>query len=317
MFRLRATIFIFIFFLSGNQVFSQLTSEAQIDTGRIDGAIYRIVIPENWNHNLVMYAHGYESPSMVHTPERFHNPVADRSVQPFLDRGFAVARSAYRKTGFALAEGVEDTEALRQYFVNTYGQPDTTYITGHSMGGGITLATIENFPQYYQGALPMCPLASRPYMQVKVAFDINAVFGAFYPGVLPPLADVLNGTAPSLSQAAIQQAVQQDTALADQIARRFEYQRKDLAMIVMFNDGVLRDIGQQAGGNPFDNRNTLYTGFPDDWELNQKVERLAVDPGTEWFLNQYDRTGKINRPVGDTAYHLRPTHFSHHGCREL
>ncbi len=35
-----------------------------------------------------------------------------------------------------------------------YEFPDSTFITGHSMGGGISLATIEYYPQYYHGALP-------------------------------------------------------------------------------------------------------------------------------------------------------------------
>ncbi len=49
-------------------------------------------------------------------------------------------------------------------------------------------------------------------------------------------------------------------------------------IIIMFNDGVLRDVGHQTGGNLFDNRNTLYTGFPDNWELNRKVKRLSATP---------------------------------------
>ncbi|NSW95205.1 MAG: hypothetical protein HPY62_10915 [Bacteroidales bacterium] len=36
----------------------------KIDTGRINGVMYRILIPPNWNKKLVMYAHGYESPQM-------------------------------------------------------------------------------------------------------------------------------------------------------------------------------------------------------------------------------------------------------------
>jgi hypothetical protein len=30
------------------------------DTGIINGAEFEIIIPENWNNRLVMYAHGYE-----------------------------------------------------------------------------------------------------------------------------------------------------------------------------------------------------------------------------------------------------------------
>ncbi|MBN1340282.1 MAG: hypothetical protein JXA03_13215, partial [Bacteroidales bacterium] len=269
----------------------------QADTGRIDGAMFRILIPSNWNRNLVMYAHGYEMPSENENPQSFHNPHNDRGVSLFLERGFAVARSAYRKKGWALPEGVDDTEALRDYFFTKYGKPDTCYIAGHSMGGGITLAIIENFLQYYQGALPMCPLSSRPYLQVKMAFDINAVFAALFPGVLPSLKDVMAGKTRAISISNVQEAIGRDTFMAASIAQRYELKPKDLAGVIVFNDAVLRDISRLAGGNPFDNTNTLYSGFTDDWEVNFKVERLAVTPGIADVFKQYDRTGNINCPT--------------------
>jgi pimeloyl-ACP methyl ester carboxylesterase len=290
-------ISLMIIVLNYPKIHAQNINGATIDTGRINNAMFRIVIPTNWNHNLVMYAHGYEMPATKQDPKRFQNPAVDNSVKPFLDRGFAVARSAYRKTGWALTEGVNDTEALRKYFSKKYGKPDTCFITGHSMGGGITLAIIENFPKYYNGAMPMCPLASRPYLQIKMTCDINLVFAALFPGVIPPVSEVIKGTAPALSMSAVSAAIKSDTLLASAVARGFELKLKDLAFVVMFNDLILRDIGRQAGGNPFDNTNTLYNGFPDDWELNQKVERLAATPGTEDFFNKYDRTGNTTRPT--------------------
>jgi pimeloyl-ACP methyl ester carboxylesterase len=269
----------------------------RIDTGRIQGAMYRIIIPADWNHNLVMYAHGYEMPSMPSDPKMFHSIRNDMIVRPFLDRGFAVARSTYHKKGWALAEGVDDNELLRQYFFQKYGKPDTCYITGHSMGGGITLATLENFPQYYQGAMPMCPLSGHPYLQVKLAFDIDATFAVLFPSVLPSLADVTSGKAPAVSYPAVQAAVSKDTVLASAFALRYELKLSDVAMVVVFCDGVLRDICQLAGGNPFDNTNTLYSGFPDNLEMNRMVERLKPTPGIRDVFGKYDRTGEIDRPT--------------------
>lgn len=277
--------------------FAQDMKPAVIDTGRIDNAIYRIVIPANWNHNLVMYAHGYEMPSMPSNPKMFQSSRNDMSVKPFLDRGFAVARSAYSKKGWALPEGVDETEALRKYFFSKYGKPDTCFITGHSMGGGITLATIENFSRYYRGAMPMCPLSNHPYLQTKMAFDINLVFAAMFPGVLPSMADVMNDTAPAISMPAIASAISKDTATAATIARRYELKPGDLPMVIMFNDGIIRDIRNQAGGNPFDNTNTIYSIFPDNLYLNRKIERLSAKPGCENFFEKYDRTGNIRCPT--------------------
>ena len=59
----------------------------------------------------------------------------------------------------------------------------------------------------------------------------------------------------------------------------------------------LRDIAQKAKGNPFDNTNTVYSGFPDDWKVNQKAERLAADVNADIIFSKYDRTGNIDKPV--------------------
>ena len=110
---------------------------SKIDSGIIKGAAYKIIFPKNWKGKLVMYAHGYEF--MGSLPRQSNNPQFADNMKPFLERGFAVAASDYSIQGFALPEGVENTEALRKYFFKKYGKPDTTFIVGHSMGGGITL----------------------------------------------------------------------------------------------------------------------------------------------------------------------------------
>ena len=71
----------------------------------------------------------------------------------------------------------------------------------------------------------------------------------------------------------------------------------DLPFSLFFNENVLRDIAQKAGGNPFDNTNTLYSGFPDDWDINQKVERMTATANPNAIFGKYDRTGDINKPV--------------------
>lgn len=46
--------------------------------------------------------------------------------------------------------------ALAQLFNGLVGKPSRTYITGHSMGGHITGVAIEQHPQAFDGAVPMC-----------------------------------------------------------------------------------------------------------------------------------------------------------------
>lgn len=68
-------------------------------------------------------------------------------------------------------------------------------------------------------------------------------------------------------------------------------------MALAFNENVLRDVAQKANGNPFDNTNTVYTGFPNDYELNKKIERIAATVEEDNIFGKYDRTGNIGKPV--------------------
>lgn len=108
-------------------------AEPTTGTGEMNGARFRIDVPESWNGGLVMYCHGY-SP----VPVDFSQPPPQEAVDflgAFLDQGFAVAQSGYASTGRAIQDAVQDTEALRRYFASRHGPPKETYVTGHSMGG--------------------------------------------------------------------------------------------------------------------------------------------------------------------------------------
>jgi pimeloyl-ACP methyl ester carboxylesterase len=293
---------IFVLLFLTNIVFAQKI--AKIDSGSINGAAYRIVFPENWKGKLVMYAHGYE---FMGSPLQSKNPEWISRMKPFTDRGFAVAASDYRNQGLALAQGVEDTEALRLYFVNKYGKPDSTFIVGHSMGGGITLATLENFSKNYDGGFPMCPLAGRIYLQTRKEFDLIATFNALFPGYIPSLSEILDknqSTKAIPMNVAFGKAMKikaeifaKDSLLAVDIAKRFDLKPEDLPFALAFGENVLRDIAIKGGGNPYDNTNTLYGGFRDNLLVNQKVERLVATISQDKLFAKYDRTGNIDKPT--------------------
>jgi pimeloyl-ACP methyl ester carboxylesterase len=297
-------LIIALFILLSIQTNAQQTV-AKIDTGALDGVHYKIIFPTNWKGKLVMYAHGREFIGGVPMSK---NPDWVKRMTPFWERGYAVAASDYRKQGFALVEGVDDTETLRAYFFKTYGKPDSTFITGHSMGGGIALATMENFDQNYNGALSMCPLSSRPFLQCRFAFDIYATFEALFPNLVKPLADILDPSKnnPPLESAAKAAAkgkelnlaiIEKDPILAMALAQKFDIQLKDLGMSVLFSADIIRDVVTQMKGNPFDNTNTIYTGFPNNLDLNKKVARFSANVDNNLMFAKYDRTGNIGKPT--------------------
>lgn len=249
-----------------------------------------------------MYAHGY---SFVGQPPLSKEANWYERMTPFLERGYAVAASDYRKQGFALAEGVDDTEILRKYFNGKYGKPDTTYMVGHSMGGGVTVAMLENYPKDYHGGLALCPLSSRPYLQCRKEYDMYATFNGLFPGVLTPLSEIFdvskNYKAQDVRQMvtkAIREAIIAKDSLAGvAFAKHFDVIFDDLPFSLFFNENILRDLAQQSKGNPFDNTNTVYSGFLNDLEVNAKAERLTATADPEIVFAKYDRTGNIGKPV--------------------
>jgi hypothetical protein len=119
------------------------------------GAGYRIEVPDNWNGDLVLYAHGFRGTGLELT-------VSNPRIRPYLvENGYAWAASSYSKNGYDVKEGVKDTHALGQRFNGLVGHPRRTWITGHSMGGHITGVAIEQYPGAYAGALPMCGVMGR------------------------------------------------------------------------------------------------------------------------------------------------------------
>jgi hypothetical protein len=132
--------------------------------GVLNGAGYRVEVPANWNGKLVMYAHGYAGTGAA-------LGVSNPSIRRYLvQNGYAWAASSYSKNYYDVRVGVEDTNALALEFVaiagknsRTLATPSKVYITGHSMGGHITAAAIEdeaattaNHKVKYAGAVPMC-----------------------------------------------------------------------------------------------------------------------------------------------------------------
>lgn len=114
------------------------------------GAGYRIEVPHDWNGDLVMWAHGFRGDGLELT-------VDNHPLRPFLiANGYAWAASSFSKNNYDVAVGVQDTHALTKRFNGIVGEPQRVYLTGASMGGHVTAVAIEQYPNTYDGALPVC-----------------------------------------------------------------------------------------------------------------------------------------------------------------
>jgi len=147
--------------------------------GRYDGGLYRVEIPDNWNGELVLYAHGFVSNAGAQGSllRVGNSPIRDHLIT----HGIAWAASSYRCNGYVPGQGLLDTMALTDLFTKFNGGrgPQRVFLTGTSMGGHVTLLGMHAFPTAFVGGLAMCPAGSE-------LFDFFAAVGA--------AAEVITGT---------------------------------------------------------------------------------------------------------------------------
>ena len=125
---------------------------AKESTGQLGNAVYRIEMPDSWNGELVMYAHGYRGESLqltVSSPPRVLREL-------FIKQGYAWAASSYEENGYAPGTAADNTLALKKLFETQFGKAKRTYIYGESMGGNVVALSLEHFPAEYDGALAVC-----------------------------------------------------------------------------------------------------------------------------------------------------------------
>ncbi len=274
---------------------SDAKGEKKVERDTLDGAVFHIEVPAQWNKVLVMYCHGYQ---LAGLPPNMNDVRLNLFRGALVSRGFAFAQSAYRVQGWAVKEAIEDTEALRRYFVTKYGKPSETYIMGHSMGAVITLATIEKYPEIYNGALPLCgPLNVILEGFQERVFDMLVTFEYFFPDTVGAPVNIPKGTRLNIGK--VRTALEASPDKASMFAKRYSIASpNELPNVLAFFYEVNRELQERAAGNPFDNRNTIYDGFDDDTALNRGVKRYAADTKAREYLRQYySPTGRIADPV--------------------
>ena len=280
------------------------------EVGTLSGTQYRIDIPAAWNHALVVYFHGYSEGKYLY---RTDIPLNEQT-QPIFDRGYAIIQSAYSTPGWALAEAYPETEQLRQYFLKKYGQPAEgkkaakqmeTVVAGGSMGGALVVATLELNPKPYAGGLSICGSVGPADLAFQRRFAWRAAFDFYFLGLLPPLVP----SPPAFQEThalreRVMDALKANPTAATALRGLMDlHSDRDVADDIVYFTYVISDMQRRAGGNPFDNRNFLYTdtnpaSTATDNALNDGVRRYAAEPtARDYLLHHYTPTGHLNRPM--------------------
>jgi pimeloyl-ACP methyl ester carboxylesterase len=275
-------------------------TDSTVEVGELNQVPYRIDLPNNWNHRLIVMHHGY---SVKHIQFDVNAP-ASLTMKEYLRRGYAVIQSAYADVGWALDSGFRNTEELRSYFEQKFGRPTERYVVGGSMGGALTMETIERNPEPYIGGLNLCGAVGSTMTHLGRRFAQRAAFDYYFPDLLPPLDRI-----PSTFAGTPELTTQMEKALDGNPGAATALREltglptnSEVARMMIFYTVFIGDLESKAGGIPVDNRNTVYGGtslnIDTDYALNDGVRRYTADPAaTQYVIHYYEPTGKVTRPV--------------------
>ncbi len=290
------------------------TSTCMPDGKQASGAVYRICMPEAscWNHNLVVYAHGYVDPNAPLTIPDDLLMIGDVSIPTLMNKlGFGFAVSSYSTNGLAILPGVQDSLDLVNIFSNIVGTPGRVYITGPSEGGLVTALSIEQHSDVYHAALPACGPIGDFQRQINYIGDFRVVFDYFFPGVIPGSAvsvpqEVMNDWN-NVYLPAIQNAIQANPSATSQLLNVTEAPTdpndsstiaETVVNLLWYGVFSPNDAEMKLGGQPYDNHNRVYSGSLDDVALNQNVARYTESPAAATQIGfYYQTTGRLARPI--------------------
>ncbi len=280
-----------------------------VDGSTGPGALYRFVVPANWNGLLLVYAHGFVAPGepVVLPPE------AESFAGLLVPQGFALAYSSFSENGWDVKDGTIRTLQLLGLFTSKFGQPQGVYLGGASMGGLIAIKLAETYPRRFRGALAACAVAGGTRRLFDYHAHVRAIFDVLYPGVLPgdaahlppgtdPVADIVGpavaamtaNPGPALTLAAIDQTPV-PFALPAELG-------ESIAEALLGNAGDLLDEVLTKGRPYFDNETTVYSSAslpPAVMQaINAAVGRFDASPSALAALeHNYEPSGDLRIPM--------------------
>jgi pimeloyl-ACP methyl ester carboxylesterase len=145
-----------------------------LKTGRLNGGVYAIEMPDSWNGRLVLYIHGGQEGFGREVTASLESPPLRRYL---LDHGYAWAESSLDRPEILTGAAADQTAAVWDLFVQQFRVPDRSYAFGVSMGGAGAIISAERYADRYDGALAVCGIAGAiPLYEVEAEYDLAAAY---------------------------------------------------------------------------------------------------------------------------------------------
>jgi pimeloyl-ACP methyl ester carboxylesterase len=275
-----------------------------------NGAYHVICMPQAWNNNLIVYAHGYVSPE--ETPTILFPLETDRVAGISMSLGFAFATTTYPAPGLVLPEAIPDLMQLVNEFRSLHSNNRHVFLVGASEGGLVTTKAVELRPDYFSGGLACCGPVGDFRKQINYFGDFFVVFNYFFPNFFPGKADpsgvsqtVIDGwnglaatlpgliaTRPSATRQVLKVTnASIDPGDANSVAQTF-------LGLLWYDVFATNDALSKLGGQPFENTGKWYSGSDNDWLLNRNIARFkASRVALGNIAANYQTTGKLTRPL--------------------
>ena len=278
------------------------TTELSGTTG--GGAYFKILVPEPWNGDLVIFNHGLDV--------SFHpDPGLGPLVALQLAEGFAVAASDFQQVGWALFKTKNDLQHLYNTFVDNFGAPTHVWLNGASLGGLVMAQAIEeaNIGNVV-GALSLCG-AGAGSRNWDIALDLRLIYDAVCANT--PTAAIPGGAEGLPAKSTISPdelgfRINECTGVLLPSASRTTQQSENLQQILslttlpesfllddmFFATFVMRDLVHDKGKlhGKIGTRNDTVTY--DDEAIDATIERVSGNPGAENRLEKhFTPTGNV------------------------
>jgi len=272
------------------------------------GALYALDMPDAWNGDLVVYAHGIVDPVLpVALPSTQDNFIEVRDA--LLSRGYAVASSSFSGNGFILKDAAQRTHQLTGLFTSRFSSPRRVVLAGHSLGSIAALQLAENYPGQYDGALVMCGFVGGTTREIEYMANARMIYDYLFPGIIPgtvfeipdsldyrPGTSLFNAVRNSLIAGFAPPFKTLQFAAAAGLPGNSATELVTSGLNVLgFNLRYTQNVLEHTRGHiPFDNQGVTYA----DSAINQGIQRWVGDADALNYVDHYyTPSGRISVPV--------------------